>query len=471
MLKKLRPYLILMLVFTAVLVVLQWQMGIATQPYFWDEMGVYAPAAIHLYEHGIGILPGDLPDILSRGHPTLFPLVVAIAFKLFGCTPFVAHVTCYALYFIGICFLYRILQLWTDWRLALTVAVAIGLQPCFISQSIIVLPEILLMTLAIAAVYYAMVERWVAVSIILCLAVMVKESALVLPLALWLALLINKRSFKASKPLLLLAVPYGLFGLFLVIQKLQNGYFFFPLHTSLMHMEWYFIKERLLLMMDFIFNDQGRGWFFIATVALFLFGIFKWWGYVLSVFKGKSLHLLVLLVVLAGGIAFTGLNFFLSRYILFFLIFAYALCFMLLFQFGKLKKIWSYLLCGYLLFNTVYSLRNTHYTDVDFSYVPHVQTSLQACEYMANDSRFKGQHIAMSFPLIAATYNHQFGYPDLKKNSYTHDFPSTLDTTMDYLVFIRPGNDNFIDSFKMNLIHDTTFKAKDAFVSIYKVRK
>src|SRR5687768_4615884 len=60
-------------------------------PYFWDEIGVYAQAALYLSEHGLSLLPSALPSKLSRGHPLLFFFVYASGFTLLGKSVVVGH--------------------------------------------------------------------------------------------------------------------------------------------------------------------------------------------------------------------------------------------------------------------------------------------------------------------------------------------------------------------------------------------
>ena len=61
-------------------------------PYYWDEMGVYVPAAFHMKDAGhISLLPGSLDPLFSRGHPMLFTFCNALVFKIFGETITVGH--------------------------------------------------------------------------------------------------------------------------------------------------------------------------------------------------------------------------------------------------------------------------------------------------------------------------------------------------------------------------------------------
>src|SRR5215217_8095596 len=90
----------LILVLAVFIVVKYYDLNI---PYFWDELGVYAPGSLKMKESGhIGILPANLDPEYSRGHPLLCFFVHALSFRFFGDTVFVAHATSL---FIGCCVL------------------------------------------------------------------------------------------------------------------------------------------------------------------------------------------------------------------------------------------------------------------------------------------------------------------------------------------------------------------------------
>lgn len=465
-------YIVLFLLLFILAVVLQLSFQLFTQPYFWDELGVYAPASIHLYGHGIGLLPGNLPDVLSRGHPTLFVFIVSIAFKLFSCTPLVAHITCYLIYVLGVLYLFKILGHFLKPNLALLFTFAIALQPCFISQSIIVLPEICLMSFTLASVYYFIKEKFVWCCLFLCFSILVKESALVLPMAFYLAHLIHSKKFQLKIFTILWLVPYGLFGLFLCIQKVQNGWFLYPLHTGLMKFEMYHIKERWHFLKLFLFQEQGRYWLILSFGNVFLILLFYYRKKIKTCLKPKFKFILLIIFIVLGGILFSVINYYLSRYTLYYLIFIYLLIVLILSCFSILQSYYILpIIAVLLLSNAIYSIAAPpkNYTDTDFSYVPFLKTSIASTKYISN-IKFKDKKIAMDFPLLPCTWGDKNGYQIVKDKPI--QMPSFIDTAFDYYVFSEPGNYwQYKNYDTIKLIIDTTLTNGNSFVKFYKVLK
>ncbi len=213
---------VLFLSFIAVYGIVQWQFGVFTQPYFWDELGVYSRASVHLYKNGLSLLPSAIPDELSRGHPLFCPFYFALAFKLFGCTPLIAHLAAAFLNMLGFYCCYRILAKFVpNWH-AVFGTIAIFVQVLFLSQSVLVLPEMPLMVATLAAVmFYLYGQPW-AVTISLLLALQIKESALVLPLAFIIADTLAQGKLKGKSLLLYLIIPLFSFVLFICIQYLHD---------------------------------------------------------------------------------------------------------------------------------------------------------------------------------------------------------------------------------------------------------
>ena len=61
-------------------------------PFWWDELGAYAPGAFHMVDTGhIGLLPSCLTPLLSWGHPLLFTFCNAVVFNMFGESHIVGH--------------------------------------------------------------------------------------------------------------------------------------------------------------------------------------------------------------------------------------------------------------------------------------------------------------------------------------------------------------------------------------------
>src|ERR1019366_3043834 len=113
-------------------------------PCFWDELGVYAQAADYQYHHGLSLMPSSVPAVISRGHPLLFTFLNACAIKVFGEHVFVLH---YFSLFISTMLILMVYLKTTKYFGQLTGIISVAiliLQPLFLAQSAMVLPEIAL---------------------------------------------------------------------------------------------------------------------------------------------------------------------------------------------------------------------------------------------------------------------------------------------------------------------------------------
>jgi hypothetical protein len=87
-----KKYLIPILFTLGLLLFTTYQSKYITTAYFWDELGVYIPAAQHMNDAGtISLLPSSLDPLYSRGHPLLYTFLNASVFHFFGDRVEVAH--------------------------------------------------------------------------------------------------------------------------------------------------------------------------------------------------------------------------------------------------------------------------------------------------------------------------------------------------------------------------------------------
>lgn len=427
--KKFRTLIALHFCILTTFLFLEYLFQIFQQPYLWDELGVYARAATRMYHDGLSLMPDAIPDELSRGHPLLCTFYFALAFKLFGCSTLVGHFAAAFLHILTFHFLFLIFKrLMNEW-MALLGTLICFLQPAFLSQSILVLPEMPLMFCTVLAIYAFLENRILLQTVALSAALQIKESALVLPLAFVLADLYRK-SYKPDWKFiaLTLGIPVLLLSLFFVAQYLQRGYVFYPLHTSLVKFEWYYVKERWRDFSYFFFFDQGH-WIWLFTLALTL--IF----YAKKVIALPKSYLIFPMIIL-GGIGFQLLNYFLSRYNLFILLPYMALVFILAQNaFGNKTAPMAAMAVMILGLSICHLKGRDNYTDVNFSYVPHIR-NLQATVTELNSRQYQGKRIQLGFPLAACYFDKENGY------NYRSTFEVLYQNsdTADYKVFTFPGN-------------------------------
>ena len=438
--------------------------GVMSQPYFWDELGVYSGAANHLYQHGLSLLPSAMPDSLSRGHPLFCSFYFALAFKLFGNTPTVAHFAGAFISLIGLIYLFKILCIKWPKPYAFIASLSIFIQPLFLSQTLLVLPESFLMVCTLAALYHYLQSQYVFTMLWLILALQIKESALVLPLAFMLANAITSKRIWNKNMWYLGLLPIVSFALFIGIQKLQNGYYFYPLHTELASFDTYFIAERWRDFLHFFLYDQGHGIQWLLSL------LFISIPYVLK-YKPLQLNLqsnsISIPIIILGGLGFMVLNYFLTRYTQYFFIAIYIGLFYAIYAKPLANKWWSYAypLC-LALTGLWYWNPNQKYTDIDFTYSQHVQT-VKACIDELKHPPYNGKTIGMEFPACAAYWSSNNGY----NVSFQHEIRLIGDSSKakDYLVFTEPGNMADTGKYTKKIRLIKSFQKGYATANLYKV--
>jgi hypothetical protein len=157
-------------------------------PYFWDEAGYYIPAARDILLTG-SLIPSST---LSNAHPPLLLAYLALAWKVFGYTPFVTR--CAMLLASAFCLLgvFRLARRVANTEVAIGSVIALSLYPVYFAQS-----SLAHMDLGAAAfilwgldAYFAG-RRWSAITFF-AVATLTKETAAIVPAALfvWESLLL-----------------------------------------------------------------------------------------------------------------------------------------------------------------------------------------------------------------------------------------------------------------------------------------
>jgi 4-amino-4-deoxy-L-arabinose transferase-like glycosyltransferase len=232
-------------------------------PYFWDELGVFGRAAVYLHDHTLGLLPSHLPPELSRGHPMLVTFTFGALFRVFGATPLVAHVFMLLLATGLVVSVFWIARWHWNAQVGLAAAALLMVQPLFLAQSTLLLLEMPLALACLWSMHAFSRKRYLLAGLCTALAIFVKETALVLGLVLGVMLLVewlrSRPSLKSALAgILALLIPGLLYGLFLLVQKRQNGWYFFPLHAVYVNFHWAAMKGKLVDYSNFVFVEQGR---------------------------------------------------------------------------------------------------------------------------------------------------------------------------------------------------------------------
>lgn len=279
---------------------------------YWDEIGVYGPGILYMLDHGISLLPAGLDPELSRGHPLFFYFLFALWVKVVGFSLVKLHLLALAIslsLFASVFYMARKLGAEVS---ALFMTFWLMVQGAIFAQASLALPEMLLSLEILWALYFFYQKKYLPYVLAASLALLTKESALVLPLAcitwqFWL--FIRKKEHKIARAILFASIPFLTYFAFLLIQKQTHGWYFFPYHMELVNLEFTKIWKKLLDYLAWLLWDQGR---FIASLAGMVF-----LGIIFYKKASSQLPDLSLFFIFIGGfLAFGALNVYMDRYLM-----------------------------------------------------------------------------------------------------------------------------------------------------------
>lgn len=171
-------------------------------PYFWDEAGYYVPAALDFYRHGF-LIPHDT---LPTGHTPLVSVYLSAAWSAFGFSPLVSRsamilvsaVTVFATYLLGRRVAGRETGIWA--------AVLLALMPLFFAQSSLAFLDLTAALFTTLAIIVVLDGRWGLFALMASLAVLSKETSIVVLLPVW-AFMAFRRKERRRSAWLTSAVP------------------------------------------------------------------------------------------------------------------------------------------------------------------------------------------------------------------------------------------------------------------------
>lgn len=426
-------------------------------PYFWDELGVYARAALYLHDHGISILPAGLPPELSRGHPMLFVFLASIFYTLFADTVLVAHLFSAS---ISIAFIISVFFIFTKLyskKIGFLTSLFIAVQPFYLSQVTLLLPEMLLALCTIWAFYFYIQNRFFLYFVFAGLAILTKETALLIPLAIFSYELIGMiKAKKVDAASIKFLAPIFIFILFISIQKIQNGWFLFPYHTDLIDFTFSNIIDKIYRLFYFYLIAQGR----IVILPILIVGIWEITKKEKMIFLTKKESVFILFI--SYYILFVGVNFYMNRYHLLIapFVFVFVSCFIVtIFPNVKHQLITTIVFILPIIFN-INNKREFLY-DSDINYKYSVQAIQQLDQYFV-ENNIKNVSLFCDFPINIAFSESRFGYTKNVK----YKLFSKYNSRVDFIVKNHPSN-NLIWVDK-NKIPFKEFSRRYAKIKLYK---
>lgn len=385
----------------------------ASTPYFWDELGVYVPGALKMKDMGtIGLLPSALEPLYSRGHPLLFVCTQAAAFDFFGDTPFSGH--CFSLFLAlaTLAALYLTTANLFNKATALISCLLLAVQPVFYAMAGMILPEMMLTLFTVPTLWAIIRQKWLIYAIFGSLAMMTKESAIIIPpLALLIAFADGMKAGAPFSARWLRAYGWCLFPLlvyaaFLLVQKTQNGWYFFPEHMGYLRSIPDFIEHIWYHFRDVAFG-HGR-W---VLTAFMLFALV----HAIRLKTENSRTIIISALFILCSILFAALNFYLLRYML------YAFPFMVVMAVAGIYTLASRLksLAGQALtaaFTAASTLLSLYYMDTgkfndsaDMSYLHLVNCEKEAIAW-AEQQTWRDSVIEANFPMFQGMADKRYGY-------------------------------------------------------------
>ncbi|HEY6293778.1 MAG TPA: glycosyltransferase family 39 protein [Terriglobia bacterium] len=156
-------------------------------PYYWDEAGYYVPAALDFLRHGLLIPTSTLPT----GHTPLVTIYLALAWRAFGFTPLVtraAMILVAGVTLLVTAALARTVFVKSAWAAKGTVwsAMLLALAPLFFAQSSMAHLDLVVALFTSLAILFLLRERWLLFGAAASLAVLSKETAIVLVPVAWI---------------------------------------------------------------------------------------------------------------------------------------------------------------------------------------------------------------------------------------------------------------------------------------------
>lgn len=401
-------------------------------PYFFDETYSYYRAILEMANVGPTLLPGAIPTIISKGHPLFFYFLGSSWMKFIAGDSILLMRLFPLLISLGALYVFhRFAKRHTNVLLANIAVVILSLQPLFLGQASLVLPEILLFLLFMLSFdsYLSRQYGWYALygSLVL----LTKETGAVFITIFGLAYLVeNYRSWNSRifwRNLLLMAVPVLVYAIFLILHYFAYGVFFYEEHLGYITIDPQKVLYKFNSSVWMLLLAQGRNFIFFTAMAALL---------ILLVRKKKIEYkrlLILCLALITAFMVFSILNFFVYRYILPLLGIS-LLALLALIQQIKLKSQIvnsAYILCM-ICVSAFYSATKRGQSDADLGYIQFLIVHQQMVEYCEQQGWYD-KEIGGGYNMVMSLRDQYAQYLTTDKNFKTHHLPGI--TNRDIIIY------------------------------------
>lgn len=406
-------------------------------PFFWDETGVYGNMIFHLADHELSLHPKAINEWISRGHPLLYPNMIAAVCKMFGTTVTVAHSANFFLACLLLISVYYTLgQVINSW-VGMISAALLTFQPLFFAQSVFVLPEIALALFLWWTTWFFYKRNYLLYFILGSAAVMVKEPAIIWvgSLFLW-ELIFSDKKFSATA--LLWLTPLLTFGLFLIIQKITFGWYFFPYHTGGFDYNLIHVYEKLADYGIYFLRKEGRLiWLLVLILSLIMFIQYKRGKWTITA-PNLPVRFMSGLFACLAYVLFSSTTFYSERYLMPIFPFLTSVVayysFYIIFRKKYAPTFIFILLCIVVPF--FYHTSENFQGDLNMTYIRSIESSKKTIRYMLDRNMMEQGEFSATMPILYVTEDPRFGYmPEGVKGRKSE----IVDDDTKYVVQITPG--------------------------------
>jgi 4-amino-4-deoxy-L-arabinose transferase-like glycosyltransferase len=428
-------------------------------PFYWDEAWSYATAVFNMHEKGLAILPGDSNTELTRGHPLLFYFLSALWIKIFGSGLTIVHLFPLIISCILLIVIYFFSADLFCKATAMAAVVLFILQTEFLTQSTMLLPEVMMALWTILSVYNYFRKKWALFAIFSVFLVMTKETGMVLIGTLFIDKVIlehffNQRNTRPTlqlfRELAIMSIPVIVFSGFMIMQKIRLGWFLFPEHVNMTVINPHEILERICVFSSKLFFQHGRNVLFFGALAAFVYLKIKG-----LVEKQQARVLFFLVLFILFYIVFSSVNYFTTRYLLSVLPLYIILCTWLIMRLLQRRfylKIIA-VVAFVLMFSYYTFIGNQNESDISLGFKRTVLLHKQAVNF-AEEMQWQDKSIQSTFLMLYNLTNPKLGY----LNNKTHPFTRVSNQTDNkYDVYLFCSNE-------MEILHSSIENNSDYYL-------
>jgi 4-amino-4-deoxy-L-arabinose transferase-like glycosyltransferase len=384
-----------------------------TLPFYWDEAWVYGPALRIMESKHLSLLPDALPVYYSRGHPLLFHFLGALWLRIFGTSLLSSHIFALTISICLIISVYVFCSKLLSKPVGLAASLILALQPIFLAQSVLVLPEVMISLFSLLSIFFFLKQKWIGYVIFTTFALYTKETGIVVVAAtgIWFlieTLILKRKEFSLKKFIrqcLILLVPIIFISIFFVIQKKMNGWYFFPEHVNYLENDSRSFANKFESYFAYVFIYWGRNMLSTLLIISLFFYFF------LKKFRNNKANrpLLLLSIFIILFLVASSMNFYSDRYALCMIAPFIIITLFLVHEVIKRKIFFYLVIAAYSILQITIHIPIKTSSDHNLGYAESVKTHQQMVNYCI-ENNFRNKIIFTHFLMLKDLTDPYSGY-------------------------------------------------------------